>query len=295
MAYAVDGLIEASDFNTRRAQVDLIYSNTSPAGTTQAIAGFGYGQTPAIPGPVAVGNPVLASEWNALLRAIEVCAEHQGSTIVDLPPITAATTPIEFLPTLDAHITTITNGKFIIGPGVGAVAGIATTSLGGNWDATRTQTVTATFGSWNEMRYFFNAGGKTRFSFSLSGTPTPGNATEANWVGMSAAIGQVSLDYTETLSSGGVGTSTVGFYDLTTSNQTIFSYVPDGYTSEQYLIQARLNAAPGSATSIIFTISFVTPPGGDIIDLTLVSERSIYSPNDVLTIAVPTLSATAIS
>lgn len=294
MAYNLNGKIEALEFNNFTNQVKEIYSDTHQGDTTQATAGFGYGQgnMPA----VAIDQKVTAAQWNTLLGRIYDCANHQGTAIGVVPETVGVGSEILYIPALQAAINSIRANKFNIGVGIGAVASAATTSQGGAWDATRTQTVTATFTSWDAIRYFFNAGGKVRFSFSFTGTPD--NTTETNWVAMAGAVGNVSFGYTSTSSSGGVGSSSAGFYDLTTSNQQVYSYVPSGYTTEQYRIDARLNAAPGSAISIIFTLQYITPVGGDIIDLTLNSERALFNPSDVandIVIAIPSLTASAIS
>lgn len=294
MAYTLNGKIEALEFNNFTNLVKEVYSDSNSGATSQATAGFGYGQS-TMPA-VAIDQKVTAAQWNILLGRIHDCADHQGTAIGVVPTSVGVGDDILFLPSLQAAINSIRTNKFNIGVGIGAVSSAATTSLGGNWDATRTQTVTATFSSWNAIRYFFNSGGKVRFSFSFAGTPN--NATETNWVAMSSAVENVSFGHTSTSSSGGVGNSTSGFYDLTTSNQQVYSYIPSGYTSEQYRIDARLNAAPGSAISIIFTLQYITPSGGDIIDLTLNSERALFNPSDVannITIAIPTLTASAIS
>jgi hypothetical protein len=294
MAYNLNGKFEALEFNAFADQVNEVYSDSNSGATTEATAGFGYGQS-AI-SAVTLSEKVTAAQWDVLLGRIHDCASHQGTSIGVVPVSVSVGGEILFIPALQAAINSIRANKFNNGATIGAVASAATTSKSGNWDATQTQTVTATFANWNAMRYFFNASGKIRFSFSFTGTPD--NTTESNWVAMSGAVSNVSFGNTDTISSGGVGNSSEGIYDLTATDQQVYSYVPSGYTTEQYTIQARLGAAPGSASSIIFTLSYITPSGGDIIDLTLNSERAIFNPSDAannITIATPTISASAIS
>lgn len=292
MAYNTGGKIEAADFNSLRSDVNDVYAGGS--------GDFGYGQSPIA--AVGTDDPVTITEWNELLGVIHNCADHQGSTVAVPTSVSVGdritaydgVAPPTAIANIQADVNTIRNNRFNIA--VGGVAGAATTTASGTWDSTRTQTVTASFGSWNEIRYFFNAGGKIRFSFALIGSSP--NTTEQNWQAMGNAVDTVSFGYTSTTSSGGVGTSGGGFYDLTASNQQVYSYVPPGYSSEQYIIEARVDGSVGSATDIIFTLSFITPSGGDAIDLDLESGRSYFDPNDPtnnITIASPSLSASAIS
>lgn len=290
MAYSQGDKIEAIQYNSFVNDVNEVYADENSGATGEASGGFGYGQPPL--SLVNVDDKITAAQWTALLGVIHECGNHQGVT-PNTPSSVSVSDEIIVLPLLATDVQSIRDNKFNIASGVGSVTSASTESASGNWDSTRTQTITASFNSWDEMRYFFNAQGKIRFSFSFDGTPD--NTTESNWVAMAGAIETVSFGYTSTSSSGGVGVSGGGFYDLTTSDQQIYSYVPSGYSSEQYLIEARLNAAPGSATDVIFTVSFVTPGGGDVIDLTLNSELALFDPSDILSVNVPTLTPGSIS
>ncbi len=302
MAYSFQGRIDASDYNGFISQVNEVIADTNSGGTGLANGGYGYGQS-SLTG-VAIGNTVTAAQWNSLLGAIDDCATHQGTSIslpasvnvgADVIALNGVARPSASTPDdIQAAINTIRANRFNVDASQSTASSTTTVSQGGNWDGTRTQTITATFASWNQMRYFFNAGGTIRFSFSFTGTPN--NTTEDNWIAMAAAVGLISFRPGGTTSSGGVGGTGNGFYDLTSSNLQVFSYVPPGYSSEQYRIQARLNTTAGSATQIIFTLSFVTPSGGNVIDLTLNSELSLLE-NDtgVITTVSPTINAGSIS
>jgi hypothetical protein len=124
-----------------------------------------------------------------------------------------------------------------------AVAAGATITSGGDttytqaWQRSLTTTHTITFASANAARYFFNAGGRITWAGSRSG----GSATSKNtaWSNLLTACGTLNIttgtstqaiactSYTGTTKTGGSGTpttllTTIGFYDLTTSDQEIF-------------------------------------------------------------------------
>ena len=296
MTYSVNGKIQATDFNGFRTLVNDVYADNNSGATAEGSANFGYGQTSIA--AVSVGDKIVKENWNILFAAIRNCSTHQGSTITDLPAVDTDD-PVVVIPTLVDRINTIRTNRLNLDSALGTVTSSTNTTASGNWDTTRTQTLTSTFTNWNAMRHFFNAGGEIRLSFDFDGTPN--NTTESNWIAMSSAVDLVRVEESTTISNGGVGFggvdgSGIGLYDFTALDQTIFSYTPSGYTSEQYIIEAKLNGAPGSATAIIFTLSFVTPAGGDIIDLTLNSRTANLNPSTTgVTIASPTMIASSIT
>lgn len=304
MAYTSNDKILASHYNGFITDMNELYADTNSGGTTEATGGYGYGQS-SISGVTAGITKVTAAQWNALLSAMDDCATHQGTAITCPPSVSAgdqitafdSTTPnVPGFTTADiaADISSLRTNRFNVDTGQGSVSSTTTQSYTASWDGTITQTITATFADWDEMRYYFNAGGTVRFSFSFTGSPS--NTTETNWVAMASAVSVVSFGYTSTTSSGGVGTPGGGLYDLTASDQTVYNYVPPGYSSEQYQIEARLNGAAGSANQIIFTLTFVTPAGGDTIEIDLNSELTLFEIDvGAITVTSPTMNAGAIS
>jgi hypothetical protein len=295
MAYTTGNLILATDYNTFRTSVNDVYADNNIGATTEASASFGYGQTP-LP-VVTAGQLIGRAEWNLLFKAIRDCSTHQGSTIVDLPDVTNDDKVTAIIPTLPDRIATIRTNRLTRGINTGGVTSPGSTTRTTAWDDPISHTVSATFANWNSMRYFFNAGGKINFSVGFTGTPD--NQTETEWVGMAAALQTIAFGASTTESSGGVGYlaggSGIGFYDLSTVYNTVFQWTPQGYTTEKYDIQARLNAAPGSATTIQFLVTFTTPNGGDIINIVLSSNRDVYNPSEFITVSIPTLTSTPIS
>lgn len=77
------------------------------------------------------------------------------------------------------------------------------------------------FTSYNEARYFFNAGGEVRTGISAFG-PTA-DAGYRNWVQVFNQMGSIALNWNTTFQTGTGGTSSnIGFYDLTEDWQQIF-------------------------------------------------------------------------
>jgi hypothetical protein len=139
------------------------------------------------------------------------------------------------------------------------------------WNGTLTNTVTITFPSAAQARYYFNAGGDFRITANRSGGTTSGGAAvkNATWDEMIStnlttypnAAGIVSMNYSTTARTGSGTAYAIGFYSLTNSNQIIFSKdAPSGsYSVNKYVIRARCDVAnntSGGATQVIFTIEF---------------------------------------
>ena len=77
-------------------------------------------------------------------------------------------------------------------------------------------------------------------------------------------MGTILMNYTQTTQSGSGGTPTaIGYYDLSTSYQTIFSQTGSGaYTDATLVIQARY----GSSGAYIEILVTLTPESGRSVD-----------------------------
>jgi hypothetical protein len=122
------------------------------------------------------------------------------------------------------------------------------------------------------MRWFFNAGGKVRVTPTVTGSGLAGDGSgpgkDAAWTNLYSAIGNLDIASQastrsgsgETLSTNGLA---LGFHDLTTSYQTIIKLNDDTYpyASNSIEIQAKLDAAVGTATTI--TVKLIATDGAE--------------------------------
>lgn len=112
-----------------------------------------------------------------------------------------------------------------------------------SWSSTINTTVRYTFTDFDEARYFFNSGGAILLSLSLTGGST-GNAN--NWANLFSNIGTITFDFDDTNYSGSGGSPTaVGYYDLTTSYQNIFTATGTGAYTDNDLTMRALRSASG--------------------------------------------------
>ena len=187
MTYSVGGSIQSVDFNNLVATNNPSINQIWGPGSSDT----GYGQT-AIP-TVTTGSIVTANPWQSAVSTIANIALHQGTTITPLAVPTSGSL-IAFYAAIQNNITTINNSRLNL-----AASGTDITS-----SATRTaswgqgqglpliqSTATVTFASAAQARYFFNAGGTVRLSYSRTGGT--GNPQDLAWTQLLTDVGTLGL------------------------------------------------------------------------------------------------------
>jgi hypothetical protein len=266
MSYAQGSVIDAADYN------GLVGSNSTTADTINYVwstgnGQFGYGQTAV--DAVTVAATVTATQWSTMLNALNRSLQHQAGAAATLGPVNyTAGSIITYFANVATSVTTINTNKLNFNSTRGA------TTTGSNLDkvyntegSTMTHTITVTFASADQARYFFNAGGRLSLVATQAGDFEQ-NAKETNWRDLINAVGTIHLDQLtstrtgtgETLTTNG---SAIGYWDLTTSNQTLVRITQDTspYTDNYIDIFARVAGAAGSngglGTQVIFQIDYV--------------------------------------
>jgi len=278
MTYSAGNPIQASDYNTFATAalgMNQIFADLYPGSTTLPNAGYGYGQTPALTS-VSIGDNVAALEWAALFQTIRKCGTHQGTTIVPPLPVTdpvigdivtAYNTPS----TLAATITTLIGNRFNLALGQYSIVNMAGTPVAApSWTNTLTYTFTANFGSWNNARYFFNAGG----AIYISGAHPNGSGDDAEWYGMLQSMSPLVFNYNATTPLVGSPGPNGGFWNGTVpltfpAYQIKYTqtYSLSPYSGSYIQVSAKLGAAAGTAGSevITFQVYFFQADSGTII------------------------------
>lgn len=292
-------LILANDYNVIQSKIALLMGSGS--GTT------GYGQSIAS-SQVGQSDKITVAQWNNLRNDIVRCRQHQtGTTIGSLAPedpgyVAGTNLPI---PTTSKQVKETwrsaylqmatdceTNRLTAPPPSSEATRAdlvgqqIRTTA----WNGRISQTVVVTFPTSDDARYFFNAGGQIEFSADRSG----GSAGLKNvtWTTMLTNMGVIRINYDVTTCTGTGFPSTIGWYDLTTSDNLIFEKdAPSGaYAPNKYFIYARVNSTTDRRIGY-FTIYFAddsaAPPSypdpgfgiDENVDGTLTSDVQVYRPS----------------
>lgn len=260
----------------------------------------GYGQSGTI-SPVSAGTTITATQWSTLLTRMTNLAAHQGTSITAISNPSAGDT-ISAYAALSSNITAIFNGR--LDAAANGTDGTATTVTSSTWDVRATTSKTITFGSADELRYFFNAGGMIRMSFSLTGGS---DAKSLEWADLLTQTGTIvvtgeatsktiaAVAYTGTTKIGGSGTPTTlatgtGARDYTGTPVTIFKQFADTapYTANYIQIDASQasNILTFAVTLEDAAADTIAPDGSgsgdalDVVDGTLTMTTTIRPPSN---------------
>lgn len=268
MTYSVGGLIQASDFNTFRTNLNAVWNT----GGTDS----GWGQT-ALSG-VAQYSSVTATNWASLVNTLATSGSQTTTTLTSRTAPVAGSV-IAILNNVATDISSVTTRRgFATAVGTtsttftGSVSKTTSTGSGtAAWTIVWTHVVT--FPSADQARYFWNAGGLVRFDMSKTST---GTDIDADWNTFAGTVGTLYMSgrvnsaaqtiagtsYTGFTRIGGSGTpgvnaSTTGWYSLvagaaaTTLWQLNSSVYP--YTSDFVRVAAAVNAG---RTAITYTVTW---------------------------------------
>lgn len=294
MAAGVGQLIESSDYASIKSKVDLIFGTGA--------SDSGYGQTVTSPS-VTTGSQITAAQWVALRNDMVKARQHQTgvtvgtSSAVDgqnlLLPASGSAITEALRNQFNSFSNTITSDKFLAAASQLSNETLITGTRTTSWNGTLTHIVTVSSTA-NNMRHFFNAGGQIRIAASRSGgTSSSKNTT---WGLMFTQMGEFVMNYTSTSYTGSSAiSSTVGWFDLTTSDQLIGQKnAPSGsYAENRYYVYARRSS---DSSQLILTMIFEDNDAGDPNidenpDGTLISQVSQYRPSGSnVTVASPTAS-----
>jgi hypothetical protein len=268
--------VAATDYNAIRNKIVAILGT----GSGQQ----GYGQSIAS-SAVFAGNNITKAQWDLLRYDLTNAKIHQDGVLPSIVTIASG----DFIgygagypnTNYDSIAEQAILNRFNIGAGRSVLSLASMTgetapgviSRTGSWTTQSQCTLTVTFATADDARYFFNSGGKIRFTSSRTGGVT--SAQNTAWTNLlSTTVGTVIF--------GAQTPATVNFYTLTTAYQqwyTVSSSTP--YSANFYRIEALCNCTDptnvnGTASVVTFRITWgdsyldvdPTPPG-DLVNGTL--------------------------
>lgn len=279
MAYSSGGLIEATDYNTRAANVNAIWG--TGAGSN------GYGQSTTLSN-VATGGTVSATNWASLIARLDSMRQHQSSTNSGLTqPIGGDT--ITYLATLDTQVSTIITNKLLTGAGRGTAlpTGLGNPQISNAtaWTSSAIKEFSVTFTSTDTVRYFFNSGGLLTFYLTQTGGST---AKSTDWgTFLTNQVGTISLgsNFCSRTGTGGDGltqNTSIGFHNLTTTYQTLFAIgstsATADYGANSILIEAKVGGALyGASSNVVYFKCTLTDAAGDTFNDNVDGTLAVYA------------------
>ncbi len=256
----VNDLVRVPDYNDIRNTIVAVMSTGS---ATQ-----GYGQA-LISNATAVGEFVSKAEWDKLRFDIVNAIVHQTGSVPAITVVTESDLVRYDAAQPNFQYQTLANeantNRFDVAAGQYVVESRGSQSNSVAFSSSVSASVTVTFTNSNQARWFFNSGGKIRFSSAFSSSL--GTTQSQAWTTLLASLGTVSF---------GGNTPAVNFYSLTNSDQTFYSQGTSGtYSMNRWTLQARCNVSnnsSGTANQVVFTSIWQDtytdpgdPPPGDAV------------------------------
>ena len=265
MGYVAGEKILDDEYNTFVNSSSSPYGYNHFAGTGSGV--YGLGQTHIA--TIGAGDTILASHWNTLFTGMDNIGNHTNDTLTTRAQVSAGDT-IAIKAAVEADLATLAASVAAGSPNATALAtnAVGSSTNAATWNTSSTIERSVTFASADKMRHFFNAGGKIRIDPSCV-TGIDGTKDDVFNDLTTTAIGNLDLGAQSTTRSGSGETLTTnglanGFHDLTTSYTTLIKLTSDNanYTSNTLEIQAKLDAAVGTAVTV--TIKMIsTDPADD--------------------------------
>lgn len=262
MAYSAGDKILDDEYNA------FVTNSSSPFGWNHfagtGSAQYGLGET-AIP-DTSAGATIKASQWNALFTGMSTIAGHTADTLTSREAVSAGD-PIAIKAAVEADLATLAASVAAGSPNTTAVvtSGILQQPASNStWTGSFTTEVSATFANATTMRFFFNAGGSLRIDPIRTGNGGEDGASgkDGAWDNLYDAVGNLDIGSQSTTRSGSGETLdtdglAIGFYDMTTSYQTVLQLSDDSYpyTANTLKFEAKLDAAPGTAVTMTIKIT----------------------------------------
>lgn len=285
MTYATGGLIQATDLNGFVSTGSPNFNNIWSTGSGDA----GYGQTSV--STVTAGTVVSFNPWNTLITNMAAAAAHQGTTITAITPPTAGNS-VAYLSALSANLASINTNRLnaaAVGTDI-TTTGTRNTNWGNNVAIpTVTSTITVTFASAAQARYFFNTGGAVLVSCSRTGGV--GSPEDVSWSDLCTAVGSLGLPAVSTAQTiaaasylgltkfSGSGTPTTyirnGYYNLNSTPAILFKQysIASAYTSD-YIQLSYSTTATVLTITVEFTDSHTSSPVTGSLSVTAIARPS---------------------
>jgi hypothetical protein len=278
MTYSSGGLIQATDYNTFAqggASVNHAVANINTVWGGGS-GDKGYGQSTTL-SAVAASNTVTATQWATMIARLNSILTHQSGSGSGITSPTAGNT-ITFLSTLSSNVTTAYNNRLNFSSnGTDATATGSVNSTWTNNGTALTVTRTATFGSADQARYFFNSGGKLIVNFSA--TNNQGNSKGNDWVDLLGNKIDTIIIGAYSNSRGGTGgsvtsaNSAIGYWNAGTTNNKILELTSNTATAdygsnkiEVFLKTNGVQGSNGDVGQIVYLVFTVTDVAADNFD-----------------------------
>lgn len=273
MGYVAGETIKDDEYNA------FVASSSSPFGYNH-IAGTGsgnqgLGQTELAQVSATDSNQIKAASWNSLLAGIDNIANHTNDSMTTRGQVTAGD-PIKIKANLATDLATLSSsvaGGCVNATAVSESSELRSAAASGRYTGSHVVEHSVTFASGNNLRFFFNAGGKIRIKLTRTGNGGSSAKTskDDSVDELITALGNFDIGAQvstrsgsgETLQTDGLAN---GVDDFGTSYTTIavIRQSSGTYTTMDLKIEGKVdNATYGDATKVTIKCSVIDADSGD--------------------------------
>ena len=274
MAYQAGDTILDDEYNT------FVGSSTSPfginhiMGTGATVYGLGQTELGLVSGNSATGGTtVTAAQWNSLLTSIDNIANHTNASVTARTQVAAGDT-IAIKAAVATDLATLASAVAAGSTSATALtvgSELQSSQSGTRYAGSHVVEHTVTFANANNMRFFFNAGGKIRVNLTRVGNGGSAKTDKDDSVDeLITAMGNFDIASLASTRSGSGETLTtdgfaVGFQDVTTSYQTVFllTQANGTYTSMTLKGELKGNATQGNTVNVTVKMTLNDADSGD--------------------------------
>ncbi len=273
MAYQAGDTILDDEYNAFLTNTSGVIGINHTMGTGATVYGLGQTELATVQGGTDSGTTITAASWNALLTALDNIANHTNASVTARTQVTAGDT-IAIKAAVATDLSTL--AAAVAAGSTSATAVSAGSELQSSQSGTRYTGAhvvehTVTFANANNMRFFFNAGGKIRVNLTRVGNGGSSATSKDSSVDeMISAMGNFDIASVASTRSGSGETLTtdgfaIGFQDVTTSYQTVFLLTQSSgdYTSMTLKGEIKGDATQGSTTNVTIKMSLTDADSGD--------------------------------
>ena len=177
MGYVAGELIKDDEYNAFVASSSSPFGYNHIAGTGSGNQGLGQTEL----GQVSAGasNEIKAASWNSLLAGIDNIANHTNDTMTTRGQVTAGDT-IKIKSNVATDLATLSAsvaGGCVNATAVSESSELQSAAASGRYATSHVVEHSVTFASGNNLRFFFNAGGKIRIKLTRTGNGGSSSAT----------------------------------------------------------------------------------------------------------------------
>jgi hypothetical protein len=271
MAYQAGDTILDDQYNT------FVNSSSSPfgynhfAGTGSGVYGLGQTHIATVTGG---STTITASQWNTLFTGMTNIGNHTNDTLTSREQVSAGNT-IAIKAAVAADLATLAAsvaGGCVNATAISESAELQSSVSGTRWNGNHTVEQSITFANNNDLRHFFNAGGKMRMKLTRNGNGGSSATSKDSSVDeLITGMGNFDLGAqvsersgtTETLTTDGLAN---GVADLGTSYTTLMLLTQNSgsYTSMTLQIDAKADTADYNTMQVVtMKLTLTDADGGD--------------------------------